>query len=283
MRTWTAMLVTITAWGQTQVDLQSQAKHVDFTNASATSPVKTGTALPAACTVGALFFLSNAASGANLYGCTASNVWTVQSSGGGSGAVTVDADGVLVGAQGTLNFVSGSGILNAFSNGGSQINIQHLADTAILQTQAREQSGATLLCASSGGSGTAYSCAMNQTLGVYTSGAVVRWIPDVNGAGGSTTLNIDTLGSVPIRLADGITDPVNADLLAGRMYILRYDGAVFRLVVPPVTVLAQGTQPPCNAAQRGRIWQTTGGSGVKDAVTVCAKDASDTFAWRIIF
>ena len=65
---------------QTQIDLRTQAKSVDFSNAGSTKPSKTGTVLPATCTVGETFLKTDAAPGANLYVCTAVNVWTVQGS-----------------------------------------------------------------------------------------------------------------------------------------------------------------------------------------------------------
>jgi hypothetical protein len=61
---------------QTQVDLKTQTKNVDFTAAPTTKPVKAGTALPATCGAGELFFKTNAAPGGNLYLCTAANTWT---------------------------------------------------------------------------------------------------------------------------------------------------------------------------------------------------------------
>ncbi|MEM3038637.1 MAG: hypothetical protein QXE45_04500 [Thermoplasmata archaeon] len=42
-------------------------------------------------------------------------------------------------------------------------------------------------------------------------------------------------------------------------------------------------KPPCDLPRRGMLWFTQGGSGVKDSLEVCAKDATDTFAWRTIF
>jgi hypothetical protein len=84
----------------TLVDLRSQTKGVDFSKASATKPFKTGTALPATCTVGDSFFKTDAASGQNLYGCTAVNTWTVES-GGGLPALTGNADHLL-GTDGSL-------------------------------------------------------------------------------------------------------------------------------------------------------------------------------------
>jgi len=75
------------AWGQTQIDLQAQSKNVDFTTSPTTRPLKSGVTLPATCNLGEMFFLTNAAAGANLYGCAATNAWTVESSGGGGSSV----------------------------------------------------------------------------------------------------------------------------------------------------------------------------------------------------
>ena len=70
------------------------------------SSIRFGSALPSTCTanIGQVFFLTSASAGANLYGCTASNTWTVQGSGvgGGSNLTTV----------GAVPYVSASGILN---------------------------------------------------------------------------------------------------------------------------------------------------------------------------
>ncbi len=63
-------------YGQTAIDLRTQAKSVDFTNATATKPVKAGTALPPNCTVSELFFRLNDGQGKGLYACTAPNLWS---------------------------------------------------------------------------------------------------------------------------------------------------------------------------------------------------------------
>jgi hypothetical protein len=65
--------------GQTLIDLKSQGRNVDFSGAIATKPARVGVVLPATCSIGELFFKSDAQPGANLYACTATNVWTVQS------------------------------------------------------------------------------------------------------------------------------------------------------------------------------------------------------------
>jgi len=78
------LLVAAICPAQTLVDLKTQSKNVDFTHAASTRPIKAGTVLPAACSLGDLYFRTDAAPGANLFACTAANVWTVQ-----SGAVSI--------------------------------------------------------------------------------------------------------------------------------------------------------------------------------------------------
>jgi len=77
------------AWSQTQIDLQAQSRNVDFSSAATTRPLKSGTALPATCTAGEMFFLTNAAQGSNLYGCATANNWSLE--GGGSGGTPVQS------------------------------------------------------------------------------------------------------------------------------------------------------------------------------------------------
>lgn len=83
------IILSATCLSQTRIDLNSQARSVDFRQASATLPVQTGSTLPATCTVGALYFLTTVSPGANLYACAATNTWIVESgvaASSGSGA-----------------------------------------------------------------------------------------------------------------------------------------------------------------------------------------------------
>ena len=88
------------ALAQTRVDLHSQTKNVDFSNAATTKPSKIGTALPATCSLGETFFKTDAAPGQNLYACTAVNVWTAE----GSGAQTMSS---IFGRTGAVTAVGG--------------------------------------------------------------------------------------------------------------------------------------------------------------------------------
>jgi hypothetical protein len=64
----------ITAAGQTKVDLGDQSKDVDFSQASSVRPFPTGLVLPAACSVGQMFYLTG--SPVPVQECVAPNVWS---------------------------------------------------------------------------------------------------------------------------------------------------------------------------------------------------------------
>jgi len=130
------------------------------------------------------------------------------------------------------NFTTGPGLLSLMADTGSEIDVLWALDTSVVQTQPGEQTGRALLCASATGSPATYQCSLTPTLGAYVAGMTLHWKPDVNGGGGPTTLNIDTLGAMPIRLRDGVSDPARQTFLAGALYDIWYDGTQFRLMTP---------------------------------------------------
>jgi hypothetical protein len=266
--------------GQTQVDLRTQSKDVDFQAATFTKPFKSGAALPVTCTQSELFFLTSAPPGTNVYGCP-NGGWVAE---GGGGATTIENTGTVVGARSILDLSSGPGVLLVTSDNGQSILIQTSLDTAVVQTRSAEQAGGSLVCAPSSGSGSTYTCFLSPTISAYTTGMVLHWTPDVNGTGGPTTLNVDALGPAAVKLPDGITDPAPGEITAGRLYEIWYDGTSFRLLNSSVSPGVLGeAQPVCGAAVRGRQWFVTGAMGVKDSLSVCAKDASNAYAWRTLY
>lgn len=80
------------------------------TGASRTAPNKSGTSLPATCTVGDTYFKTDATTGRNVYGCTSTDTWTVQ--GDGTAAAVAAADltdlKVTVGSASVLNVAAGT-------------------------------------------------------------------------------------------------------------------------------------------------------------------------------
>src|SRR3984885_10312247 len=70
-----------TGEGQTLVDLRTQSKSVDFSGATSTKPMQTGSSLPSTCAIGQFFFLTTAPAGSNIYACDLTNTWTVEGNG----------------------------------------------------------------------------------------------------------------------------------------------------------------------------------------------------------
>ncbi|MGA2211875.1 MAG: hypothetical protein ABSH31_01270 [Bryobacteraceae bacterium] len=62
----------------TQIDLRLQSRNVDFSAASSTKPFQSGTGLPSTCGQGAMYYRLDAPAGMNVYGCTATNSWTLE-------------------------------------------------------------------------------------------------------------------------------------------------------------------------------------------------------------
>src|ERR1035437_3073345 len=67
----------------------------DATGAASTAPAKTGTSVPGTCTVGDVFFKSDATAGQNLYLCASLNTYTQQLNSGGGGGGTVTTTGTM--------------------------------------------------------------------------------------------------------------------------------------------------------------------------------------------
>lgn len=82
-----------------------------------TSPrnANNGTSLPSTCSVGSMFFKSDATAGQNLYGCTATNAWTLQAgNGGGGGTALITAVSTVGGPPATATIVHSFGLVNKF-------------------------------------------------------------------------------------------------------------------------------------------------------------------------
>ena len=87
---------------------------VNFSSSASTAPCKTGTSTPAACTLGQCFFKSDATAGANIYLCTAADVWTQMTGvGGGGGPGEVGGYTASFTAQDPLVILAGTHLLEA--------------------------------------------------------------------------------------------------------------------------------------------------------------------------
>lgn len=97
-------------YGQTQINLGSQGRNVDFTNAPYTKPIKAGSTLPVQCTAGEFFLNTTATPGQNLFACL-NGAWTVMA--GQTGLTDPGTNGLLkrTGANSTVAVPAPTGAL----------------------------------------------------------------------------------------------------------------------------------------------------------------------------
>lgn len=224
------------------------------------------------------------AAGQALVWNAGASLWEPRNVTGGGGSLTWESAATAVGSRPIANLLAGTGLLNIVSDTGSKINIQQSLNTAVVLTRTAHQAGTVLFCNSTTNSAVAYRCVMNPTLTAYTMPLALHWRPDVTNSGGAMTLEIDGLGARTVKLSDGVTDPSAGDIKAGVLYPVWYDGVLFRLLQTSTAPRLNATaRPVCDVGQRGQMWHIFGTSGVKDTVSVCAKDAAGIYDWRSIY
>ncbi len=225
------------AVAQTQVDLRTQAKQVDFTAALHTKPVKTGGALPTTCTLGEMIFLTSAPPGANLYACTGTNVWSLQ--GNTANACAVD------GSSGTAAFNAGS--CSTFS-----LSLKGAPVTASSFTGGVGGATYTILIAEDSTGGWTFRnpanwiapCQVDQSAGATTT--EIGWFDGAN-------LNIYTCSyskrqSVPYIgsfTGSTLTIPAAVHLQGPHPFIRVYDSSGYEVAVPTYCLNAGGAKVGC--------------------------------------
>lgn len=126
------LLLAISASGQTLNTTPNLVNlgAIDASGASSTKPAKSGNTLPATCSINELFYKSNATAGQNIYGCTATNTWTLQS-GGSVSSVTSPANTLTCSTVGasvtcdTNDALVARGALNNDLTGDNNVNINY--------------------------------------------------------------------------------------------------------------------------------------------------------------
>jgi hypothetical protein len=190
--------------------------------------------------------------------------------GGGGGTVAFQANNAAVATRDTVNFIGGTGSTVVGTDTGTAVNIQYLPDTAILLTKATAQTDAHKYCLSGGGSTTAFTCALSPALSGYTTGQVFNWRPDATN-GASATLNVDALGALPLRKADG-TVASAGDAVANQLYSVWNDGTGLRIM---------GGAVAGSTAAVTEVWCPLGNCGANKNGTLTAATANRTYFWRM--
>jgi len=142
--------------------------------------------------------------------------------------ITVQVGGRPVGSANTLNFESGTGIIQScHPDGGQRITCTPSYDSAVV-TPRDAIHGTENVCTSATHS-TSYACRISRgTLLGYSPGMTIVLVVDVP-CPNQCSLNVDALGPVSLKLSDGVTDPLGT-LIPGEPQWVFYDGQIFRLL-----------------------------------------------------
>jgi hypothetical protein len=164
-------------------------------------------------------------------GCTDDPTTSSTNCSGAAGisGLNIALNGTTEGTQATLNFISGTGIVQSCTNNGgaSRVDCTPSLNTALIPTHDTIHANESY-CASSNGT-TGYTCSMpDKALLAYTVGQVFLLNVDTTCAS-SCSLNIDGLGVTTIKEKDGATDPTGT-LVAGQAQFVWYDGTIMRLM-----------------------------------------------------
>jgi hypothetical protein len=141
---------------------------------------------------------------------------------GSPAGVTVAVNGTVVGAQPTLNLISGNGIIEVCSNNlaSSRVDCTPAVDANYIISQ--DGTPRAVVGTSQNVSGTVmYLASMNPVLLSYAPNKAYTFLPNVN-CGDLPAINIDGLGPVPIKkLSAGALAPLNAgDCVGGIPYLI---------------------------------------------------------------
>lgn len=239
------MLSAYIVTAQTKIDLKSQAKQVDFSQAESTKPFKTGNTLPPVCSSGEAFLLLSGPPGKNLYTCVSTNLWMTSLAqlpeGGANGEVltwsaptsewkaatpvtggtTLQIDGTTHGAHNALSYDTGSGMLMWAYDDGSAVHLTQAVNTAVMQTRANARLGGDMLLTVSSADGVQFLATMQPTMAQYSDGMVLQFRP-ARSCAGSPALDIDGLGVKSLTEQDGST---SMTCQAGAQYAIWYDAA----------------------------------------------------------
>ena len=188
--------VVLPALSQTKLDLQHQARGIDFTGSTYTKPVRMGSVLPSTCTTGEGYLLSSAPAGSNLYFCLAPNVWVLQGTSAGSGSSGTGALNSLATTASGNVLTIGAGCSNS-----APCNVRLGSTVYAFTNQAIASLGA--------GSGTAYVYVdQNGVLTVGSNGIIVKCSSGCTPVSGVTSMPASGFPIASVLATNGAWGPV---------------------------------------------------------------------------
>ena len=166
-------------------------------------------------------------------GCTdnPANSRTDCTGSGGISGLTIATNGSTNGTQSTLNFISGTGIVQTCANnsGSNRVDCTPSLNTAVALTIAVKQAGTPTFCNSANGT-TAYTCTFGgaKVLTAYNTGMFIVLRADTPTRAPARSTSTPSESSRLLRMTALRLRPGGA-ITAGKFYWLFYDGNVFRM------------------------------------------------------
>ncbi len=201
MKTLILSMLVVQAFGQTQIDLGHQGKNIDFSSQPLVRPFRTGTSLPATCVIGEMFFLTTAVAGGNSYGCSTTNMWTLQGQTGG----TTGATGVTLPLQVTwsTNTVLQIGA-NCSVSSPCTVRVGAVLHSFVTTASVTVQSGSGLVYLYIDGAG-------SLTAGTSSSNSPQISCTGCQTAGPITQFPVDSIPLATWNATSGVWDPTGSD------------------------------------------------------------------------
>lgn len=281
----------------------------DYGSGTSTRPNLTGVSasIPATCSVGQTYFKTDAVAGANLFGCTSTNTWTLLGTGGGGSGATLQTNSVNNASQTTLNLLNSgafNGLTFTFTNttgGNVQAGFSGTLGNGGLTNSSTAVNGQTctlggsctlvLASASFQNQGSATTVLHGNVAGNPSWGAVALG-SDVSGtlpvANGGTGAGVFTVGSVVYAGASGVYtqdnarffwDNTNHRLGIGNASPTQAIDVTGNIKASANFIVTTQAEPTCNSSNEGKLNYLRGGSGAYSQLRVCVVLSDNSFSW----
>jgi hypothetical protein len=181
---------------------------------------------------------------------------------GGIAGLAIDVNGTAQGTQAALNFISGTGIIQACANntGANRVDCTPALDTSYAPSRAMDEAGTDRgIIATSGGAGGTFLASGSPTFSTYTQNQTLSFIASDHACLGSATLNIDGLGPIAIKkiVAGALVNIESGDCVQNVPILLRaYGSPVSAFVLTPDGSPATGWVSNASAASASQSTTT---------------------------
>jgi hypothetical protein len=192
--------------------------------------------------------------------------------GAGISGVNIETGATAIGSESTLNFISGTGIIQSCANntGATRVDCTPTLDTAYALSRATDEAGTDKsIIATSGGAGAVFVANGNPTFAVYTQNQTLSFLASDHACVAGATLNIDGLGPISLQkiIGGAAVNVESGDCLQNVPILLRAYGS-------PVTAFLLS---PDGSPATGWVSNVTAQSASQAAVTLASAPTAGSY------